>query len=101
MSGYPVAVFVQFHLYVKHALARLVGAKNYEIKAKAELTEDVPSQLGRYEFIKVWYEDGRVRPIRKKGSGIISSLVESNGYIVVPENSEGYLKGTAVEVILY
>lgn len=101
MSGYPVAVFVQFHLYVKHALAKLVGAKNYEVKVKAELTGDVPSQLGRYEFVKVWYENGKARPIKKKGSGIISSLVESNGYIVIPEDSEGHREGADVEVTLY
>ncbi|ASJ07201.1 molybdopterin molybdotransferase MoeA [Thermococcus pacificus] len=101
MSGYPAAVFTQFHLYVKHALAKLVGARDYEVKVRARLTERVPSQLGRYEFIKVRYENGEARPIRKKGSGIISSLVESNGYIGIPEDSEGYLEGELVEVVLY
>ncbi|AFL96204.1 molybdenum cofactor biosynthesis protein 2, MoeA [Thermococcus cleftensis] len=101
MSGYPVAVFAQFHLYVKHALAKLVGAKNYEVRVRATLTERVPSQLGRHEFVKVWYEDGKARPIKKKGSGIISSLVESNGYIEIPEDSEGYLEGDVVIVVLY
>ncbi|NJE76001.1 gephyrin-like molybdotransferase Glp [Thermococcus sp. ES12] len=101
MSGYPVAVFAQFHLYVKHALAKLVGAKNYEVRVRATLTERVPSQLGRHEFVKVWYEDGKARPIKKKGSGIISSLVESNGYIEVPEDSEGHLEEETVYVTLY
>ncbi|WP_456365117.1 molybdopterin molybdotransferase MoeA [Thermococcus sp.] len=101
MSGYPVAVFAQFHLYVKHALAKLLGARNYEVRVRGRLTERVPSQLGRAEFIKVWYENGEARPIRKKGSGIISSLVESNGFILIPEDSEGYLEGEEVEVVLY
>jgi len=101
MSGYPVAVFAQFHLYVKHALAKLVGAKNYEVRIKAKLTERIPSQLGRHEFMKVWYENGVARPIKKKGSGIISSLVESNGYMEIPEDSEGYLEGEEVWVTLY
>jgi len=101
MSGYPVAVFAQFQLYVKHALAKLVGTRDYEVKVYAQLTERVPSQLGRHEFVKVWYEDGKARPIRKKGSGIISSLVESNGYITIPEDSEGYLEGERVTVVLY
>ncbi|WP_297063111.1 gephyrin-like molybdotransferase Glp [Thermococcus sp.] len=101
MSGYPVAVFAQFHLYVKHALTKLVGAKNYGARVRAKLTDRVPSQLGRYEFVKVWYENGVARPIKKKGSGIISSLVESNGYIEIPEDSEGYLEGEEVWVTLY
>lgn len=101
MSGYPVAVFAQFHLYVKHALAKLVGARNYEVRVRAKLAERVPSQLGRAEFVKVWYENGYAMPIKKRGSGIISSLVESNGYILIPEDSEGYLEGEKVEVVLY
>lgn len=101
MSGYPAAVFTQFHLYVKHALTKLVGARNYEVRVRAELVERVPSQLGRYEFVKVRYENGKAKPIRKKGSGIISSLVESNGYMAIPEDSEGYLEGEVVEVVLY
>ena len=101
MSGYPAAVFAQFHLYVKHALAKLVGAREYEGRVRAKLVERVPSQLGRYEFVKVHYENGEARPIRKKGSGIISSLVESNGYIGIPEDSEGYLEGEEVWVTLY
>ncbi|WP_457752002.1 molybdopterin molybdotransferase MoeA, partial [Thermococcus sp.] len=47
MSGYPVAVFAQFHLFVKHALAKFVGAKNYEVRIRAKLTDRIPSQLGR------------------------------------------------------
>ena len=101
MSGYPAAVFAQFHLYVKHALAKLVGARNYEVRVRATLTDRVSSQLGRYEFVKVWYENGRAKPIKKRGSGLISSLVQSNGYVAIPENSEGYLEGEEVEVILY
>ena len=101
MSGYPVAVFAQFHLYVKHALAKLVGAKSYEVKVRAELTERIPSQLGRHEFVKVFYRGGKASPIKRRGSGIISSLVESNGYIEIPEDSEGYLEGEEVEVVLY
>ncbi|WP_010478650.1 molybdopterin molybdotransferase MoeA [Thermococcus zilligii] len=101
MSGYPAAVFAQFHLYVKHALAKLAGARNYEVRVRARLTERTPSQLGRAEFVKVWYGDGKAQPVKKRGSGIISSLVESNGYILIPEDSEGYLEGEEVEVVLY
>ncbi|WP_324735923.1 gephyrin-like molybdotransferase Glp [Thermococcus sp. SY098] len=101
MSGYPVAVFAQFHLFVKYALAKLVGANFKPAKVKAKLTAKVPSTLGRYEFVKVWYEDGKAKPIRKSGSGLISSLVESNGYITIPEDSEGYLEGEEVEVVFY
>ncbi|CAB49442.1 molybdopterin molybdotransferase MoeA [Pyrococcus abyssi] len=101
MSGYPVAVFAQFHLFVKHALAKMVGARDYEVKLRAILEDDVPSQLGRHEFVKVLYRDGKAKVIKKKGSGIISSLVESNAYLEVPEDSEGYRRGEEVWITLY
>ncbi|ASJ10672.1 molybdopterin molybdenumtransferase MoeA [Thermococcus sp. P6] len=101
MSGYPVGAFVQFHLYVKHALAKLTGVRDYEVKVRGKLAERVSSQLGRYEFVRVRYENGIVRPLKKRGSGLISSLTESNAYLEIPEDSEGYLEGETVEVVLY
>ncbi|WP_456326889.1 molybdopterin molybdotransferase MoeA [Palaeococcus sp. (in: euryarchaeotes)] len=101
MSGYPAAVFAQFHLYVKYALAELVGA-NYEPgKVKARLTSKVSSSLGRHEFVKVLYEDGKATPLKKKGSGIISALINSNAYLEIPEDSEGYREGEEVWVTFY
>ncbi|HII60620.1 molybdopterin molybdotransferase MoeA [Pyrococcus horikoshii] len=101
MSGYPVSVFAQFNLFVKHALAKMVGAQNYEVKVKAILQDDIPSQLGRYEFIKIYYENGIARVIKKKGSGILSSLLASNAYLEIPEDSEGYRRGEEVWITLY
>ncbi len=101
MSGYPVAVFAQFQLFVKHAIAELVGAKDYEVKVRARLTERIASQLGRYEFVKVLYRNGEATPVKRRGSGLISTLVESNGYMEIPENSEGFLEGEEVAVTLY
>lgn len=101
MSGYPAAVFAQFHLYVKYALAKLVGADYKPIRVKARLKEKVPSSLGRHEFVKVYYENGEAVPIKKKGSGIMSAIVESNAYLEIPEDSEGYKEGEEVWVTLY
>ncbi|USS40090.1 molybdopterin molybdotransferase MoeA [Thermococcus aggregans] len=101
MSGYPAAVFAQFHLYVKYALAKLSGANYKPIKVRARLKEKVPSSLGRHEFVKVSYENGEAVPIKKKGSGIMSALVKSNAYLEIPEDSEGYKEGEEVWVVLY
>jgi molybdopterin molybdotransferase len=42
-----------------------------------------------------------VEPIRTSGSGIISSLVRADGFVVVPENTEGLEQGTMVEVNVF
>jgi molybdopterin molybdotransferase len=42
-----------------------------------------------------------VRPLKIKGSGIIKSMVESDSYIIIPENLEGIEKGAECEVLPY
>jgi molybdopterin molybdotransferase len=40
-------------------------------------------------------------PVRTSGAGILSSLVHSNGFIIVPEHVEGYEEGELVDVELF
>ena len=42
-----------------------------------------------------------VKPIKIKGSGVISSMVQSNCYIVMEENLEGIGQGERCNVLLY
>lgn len=40
-------------------------------------------------------------PISAKGSGSISTMTQSNGFVVVPENREGVSEGETVIVQLF
>jgi molybdopterin molybdotransferase len=40
-------------------------------------------------------------PVRTSGAGILSSLVQANGFVIVPENVEGYEEGDEVIVHLF
>lgn len=66
------------------------------------LTANVPSSIGVEECVDVVVERRRegiyVTPVFAKSS-VISSFTKASGYIVVPEEKEGYEKGEAVEVI--
>ena len=47
-------------------------------------------------------EDGYVaEPVRTSGAGILSSLVQANGFIIIPEHIEGYEEGQLVEAELF
>jgi molybdopterin molybdotransferase len=35
------------------------------------------------------------------GSGILSSMVKADGFVIIPANVEGYDKGQRVEVVLF
>ncbi len=40
-------------------------------------------------------------PIRVTGSGILSSMTRADGFVIVPEDVEGFGEGASVEVELY
>lgn len=42
-----------------------------------------------------------MEPIRVTGLGILSSMTRADGFILVPEDVEGFGKGQTVEVELY
>ncbi|ENN96655.1 molybdenum cofactor synthesis domain-containing protein [Methanocaldococcus villosus KIN24-T80] len=92
LSGYPVASAVQFELFIYR----------YFLKRKSvvlPLKRSLASELGRVDFVRVKIDSG-VEPIRISGSGVITSLVKCDGYILIPENVEGYEKGEMVEVFI-
>ena len=60
------------------------------------MTKNLPSTPGRSDFIRarLFQQDGEwyAEPIIGK-SGLISTLVKSEGMIEIPSRSEGYKKG--------
>jgi molybdopterin molybdotransferase len=66
----------------------------------AILAQNVPSQRGREDYIRVAVRDGIATPLFGK-SGLLNTLVRSSGVIRVPALSEGLETGTRVEVILW
>ncbi|MCQ6254726.1 molybdopterin molybdotransferase MoeA [Methanocaldococcus sp.] len=93
LSGYPVASAVQFELFIQRFFTK-------RKKIIMPLKRNIASELGRVDFVRVKI-DKYVDPIRITGSGVISSLTRSDGYILIPENVEGYEKGEFVEVYLF
>ena len=98
LSGYPVAAVVQFELFFR----------NYFKSRRSlylPLKRGVPSTVGRTDIVRVKLvdEEGRtyVEPLRIRGSGVLSSLKDGDGYIIVDENVEGYEKGDYVKVYLF
>ena len=69
------------------------------------LRRGVPSTVGRTDVVRVkLVSENRktyVEPLRIRGSGVLSSLRDGEGYILVDENIEGYEKGDYVKVYLF
>ena len=79
----------------------MLGQKKPLLRSvKATLRENIPSQRGREEYVRVQVEDGIATPLFGK-SGLLNTLINSDGLICIPAGYEGLEKGSGVEVILW
>ena len=108
LPGTPVAAYVCFLLIVGITIRKILGSINIDPRAKilAQISKDVPvSSLGFIHLLRVKIERQESSfiaiPVRLKGSGIISSLTQSDGIVEIPANKEGLKKGENVIVKLY
>jgi len=105
LPGYPVAAIIDFILFVRPLIELKLGIKEKRFisKVKAVLASRVASKTGTRHYVRVRLEEENGKlyayPVRISGSGILSSLVKSNGLLIVPEDIEGYEKGEEVEII--
>ncbi len=106
LPGHPVAAMVSFLNFVRPALLALEGvAGTADRPVPAMLADNVHSRPGREDYVQVMLRDaggGRLQaePIFKK-SGMVTSMVGADGYIVIPAEAEGLEAGEEVAVHLY
>lgn len=106
LPGYPVSAYIAFIEFVTPLIAHLLRTKVLPSPiVKARLIRRVAGVLGSRTYIRVKVSGDKaglnVEPIRTSGAGILSSLVQANGFIIVPENVEGYEEGELVDIELF
>jgi len=109
LPGHPVSALVIFARFGA-PLVRLLGGETPATAfadprvAHATLDENVASEIGREDWIRVTLAEERgvlrARPLRGK-SGQIMSLVKADGMVRVPYTDEGLEAGTTVDVVLF
>ena len=101
LPGHPASAFVVLIAIVRPLLDRMLGLDKPQFRnVKATLAENIPSQRGREEYIRVRIERGMATPLFGK-SGLLNTLVESDGLVCILAGYEGLEKGSEVEVILW
>ncbi|HLB25683.1 MAG TPA: gephyrin-like molybdotransferase Glp [Nitrospirota bacterium] len=112
LPGHPVAVTVTFELFLGPLISKLSGEvdplgiagipKTRVVRAK--MARNYSSAPGREDHLRVALEmrDGEImaRPVLGK-SGLISTLVNAQGTVVVPPGKPGVEKGEWVDVRLF
>ncbi|MFX1574065.1 MAG: gephyrin-like molybdotransferase Glp [Promethearchaeota archaeon] len=108
LPGTPVAAYVSFLKIAGLAIRKMLGASVLDprIEIFATIGKDIPvSSLGYLHYLRVKLEKAKeeliATPIKLKGSGIISSLIFSDGIVEIPPHQEGLKKGDKVKVRLF
>ena len=105
LPGNPVAVMVSFYAFVRDALLAMAGATPQPLPTvHAATTAALRKKPGRTEYQRGTLQrsaDGRwqVTPTGAQGSGILHSMSQAHGLIVLPHAHGHVAAGEVVEVI--
>jgi molybdopterin molybdotransferase len=105
LAGNPVSAMINFELFVRPAILKMMGRKNLSKPTVSAVVEDaIENTDGRRVFTRVMVEKrgGRyfARLTGPQGSGILTSMVLANGLAIVPEDEPGVKPGDLVEVMM-
>ncbi len=100
LPGYPTSCLTNFTLLVAPLLRKLIGRESEVRRVRKRLAHKVFSVKGRRQFLPVRIEGNKAVPILK-GSGAVTSFVNADGFIEVPENVEILEAGEEVEVTFF
>ena len=108
LPGNPVAVMVTFLAFVRPALLRMMGCRETAPPPllRAHSLEPMRKKPGRTEYqrgIVSVGDDGRlqVRTTGNQGSGVLSSMVQANGLIVLHHGQGSVAPGDPVDVMMF
>jgi molybdopterin molybdotransferase len=105
LAGNPVSAMVNFELFVRPAILKMMGKRNFaKPKVMAVVEDAIENNDGRRVFTRVMVEKrggGYVaRLTGPQGSGILTSMALANGLAIVPEDRAGVKPGDEVEVMM-
>ena len=107
LPGNPVAVMVTFLAFVRPALLRMMGStRTAPPLLRATSTEAIRKKPGRTEYQRGTVTTGpdgslQVRTTGNQGSGVLSSMVQANGLIVLHHGQGNVAVGDMVDVMVF
>jgi molybdopterin molybdotransferase len=105
LAGNPVSAIINFELFVRPAILKMMGRKNLAKPTVRAVVEDaIENTDGRRVFTRVMVEKRGggyfARLTGPQGSGILTSMALANGLAIVPEDKPGVKPGEVVEVMM-
>ncbi|MGM0472415.1 MAG: gephyrin-like molybdotransferase Glp, partial [Bacillota bacterium] len=101
LPGHPVSVMVIFKKFVAPYIREYLGQDGHKSIIKAEISQNISSDPGREEYLRVTLSKENDKWLAKPvlgGSSLIMTLVEADGLAKVPLTKEGLTAGELLEV---
>ncbi len=105
LPGNPVSCMVSFELFVRPAMLKMMGKKNFAKPMVEAVMEDAVKKTGGrriYDRAIVERRDGWyfARLTGPQGSGILTSMSRANGLVIIPEDKKEVKQGEVVQAIM-
>ena len=110
LPGNPVAVMVTFLAFVRPALLRMMGCSGRSLQPppllRARSTQAIRKKAGRTEYQRGLVQRDAsgalvVEAAGNQGSGVLSSMVQANGLIVLHHGQASVAAGEEVDVMVF
>ncbi len=103
LPGNPVSCLCAYDFFAGRAIRQLGGrSPDWPHRVcEAVLSRKIVSAVGRLDYCRVMFKENQVEPLALSGASILSSTTKANGFVIIPEDREGYAPGDSVLVYLY
>jgi molybdopterin molybdotransferase len=106
LPGHPVSALIMLDLLGVPIIRQLQGESKdvLDKRIRARISRNVPSAVGRSDYIRVRLEEREdglwAVPVFGK-SGLVTTMVESDGIVGISANKEGIIEGEWVKIKLF
>lgn len=103
LPGNPVSCLCAYDFFASRYIRKVRGdQRDWPFTSKQLVLEKkISSAIGRTDYCRVKVSKDKAVPLGVSGAGILSSTTRADGFVIVPEMSEGLPAGSNVTVMLY
>ena len=100
LPGHPASAYVVLMALIRVLISTMTGEKIIPAFFPGVLTSPVPSSRGREDYIRVKRDGENIFPVFGK-SGLINTLISSDGLLKIPADEEGFEQNSRVFLELW
>lgn len=103
LPGNPVSCLCAYDFFAGRTI-RTLGGRSPDWpyrRTRGRLARKLVSTVGRVDYARVRWQEDRLEPLAISGASMLSSTTRADGFVVIPEESEGFPADAEVEVFLY